>query len=84
MSRLYPHVHPMHADAPDWMYLRRLSEIRSPHLLVIGIVSHAHAWELAMALGSDAGARHHAALIYEFSNRVALLTGKIQTDSDPS
>lgn len=84
MSNLYPHVPPMQADAPDWVYLRKLSEIRSPHILVTGVVGHAHAWELAVSLGSAEGAEHHAFMIYQLWQQMEFLTGKIRENEEVS
>ena len=78
MTALYPPVPPRQADAPDYVYLRRLTEIRSPHLLVTGIVQHAHGWELAVALESSHAAEHHCLMVHRLCEQMALLTGRIQ------
>lgn len=78
MTSLYPHVPPRQADAPDYVYLRRLTEIRSPHLLVTGILGHANAWELAVAMGSTHAAEHHSLMVNMLWEQMAHLTRKLR------
>ena len=82
MSKLYPHVPPGAADAPDYAYLRQIQDMRSPHLLVSALTSHAHGWQTAIGLGSVEGAEHHAFLIYHFWEQMARLTGQVRQNQE--